>query len=183
MGVTAKVEQLCNDTPLDFGMSIPEHDLQLTDSAIIGPTYDVRTTLLVGNIRKYYSLKEIVAELHDGGLDGTFDYVYLQTGRKRTQNRGHCFINFTSHLLALEAWTWLQSHVWKLHQQHHQQQQQQQQLPAAMPHVSWAVIQGLEENVRSRNLAKRSKPGIERNVWTLHHVTAQTQCSGQMCLP
>jgi len=130
------------------------------------------TTLLVGNIPVRYNLREVVRELEELGLQSFFDFVYLQSGRKRSTNRGYCFVNFSSHMLALRGWNLLQSHVWKLHQPKSRSLQcgaalhmpQQPHLPAAS--VRWAQIQGYDENMRSRASALARTPAIERNVWT-----------------
>jgi len=114
-----------------------------TDSKIAGHRQQW-TTLQVGNIPIRYTLRELVTELHELGLKGV-DFVYLQTGRKRGVNRGYCFLNVSSHPLAIESWEVLESHMWKRHrtckpQQPWQQQQQQQELPLpAQSEYAWQV--------------------------------------------
>jgi len=144
------------------------------------------TTLLVGNLPLRYTLQEVVTELEDIGLQSSFDFVYLQTGRKKSNNRGYFFVNFLSHTLALRGWNVLQSHAWPLHRSQDRRQFgaascnsqgmfAQKQLPQLqfprlqVASVRWAQIQGFKENVHSRMNAFARTPTVQRNIWTQLH--------------
>jgi len=161
-----------------------------TDSKIVGHI-EQWTTLQVGNIPIRYTLQELVTELHELGLQGV-DFVYLQTGRKRGVNRGYCFLNVSSHPLAIESWEVLESHMWKRHRARkpqqpgqlwqQQQQQQQQQLHEELPlpsqsECAWQVAGEKEALTCQRAQVRWAKiQGLEENLRSRTH--ALTRCQG-----
>jgi hypothetical protein len=176
------------DVPDQHKLPFPTFGLQPTSEAAPLPdkpgwTPAEWTTLHVSNVPRRYSLRQVVTELEQIGLHGAIDFVYLQSGKKKSQNRGYCFINFVNKRLSLFGWSVLQSHTWTRPQRMQQQQQLKQfnntdlvspmttdeSVDAPAPaEVRWATIQGYEANLRSRMQAQWRIPTVMQRVWTSH---------------
>mmetsp|Transcript_72534 Transcript_72534/g.143830 ORF Transcript_72534/g.143830 Transcript_72534/m.143830 type:complete len:351 (+) Transcript_72534:73-1125(+) len=114
-----------------------------------------RTTVMIRGIPLQYQEEELKAEIRSLGFINAFDFVFLQRSKKGLSNRGFAFVNFKNPFLALQCFNCLSGHVWRKHRT--------SEVQAAA--VSWAMIQGLEENVRAR---RRALPSGHARFHSLH---------------
>jgi hypothetical protein len=118
--------------------------LDAADADLIGMHDEQhRTTVMIRGIPAQYHEEELKAEIRSLGFVDAFDFVFLQKGKKGTCNRGFAFVNFKRPSMAIGCFSCLSGHVWRKHQT--------SEVQAAA--VSWAVIQGLEGNLRARRQA------------------------------
>jgi len=73
------------------------------------------TTLMVRNIPYRYTQRELMAELEEVGLAGTFDFLYLPLDVEARWNVGYAFVNFINASLAKSALTLIPKHKFRLH--------------------------------------------------------------------
>jgi len=112
------------------------------------------TTLMVRNIPYHYTQRELIAELEDLGLAGTFDFVYLPAVLETMANVGYAFVNFTDMSLARSALELIPNHKFRLHQG----------AGSGKPaFVSVARIQGLEKNMKNYNNVAMKVPRMKEH--------------------
>merc|ERR1712048_706594 len=62
-----------------------------------------KTRIFVGSIPKSKTRDEILTELSSHSLEGVTDVVVYSSGTAGENNRGFCFVDFETHMLASEA--------------------------------------------------------------------------------
>lgn len=95
------------------------------------------TTLMIRNIPNRYTQKELIAELEDLGLGGSFDFLYIPLDKGTMSNVGYAFVNFIQESWAEKCMAEFQNYRFKRHRK----------VSGKVAAVSVAHIQGLEANL------------------------------------
>lgn len=96
------------------------------------------TTVMARNIPSNYAQRDLMEDLADLGLSGTFDFLYIPLDKNTMTNVGYAFVNFLDPRYAAQCMTVLQGFRFK------RNRRDRGRLAAASP----AHIQGLEANMR-----------------------------------
>lgn len=95
------------------------------------------TTLMIRNIPNRYTQKELMAELEDMELGGTFDFLYVPLDKGTMSNVGYAFVNFREPEWAQKCMLAFQDYHFKRHRK----------ISGKVAAVSVAHLQGLEANL------------------------------------
>jgi len=68
------------------------------------------TTLMIRNVPNRYTQHDLLAELDDLGLDGTFDFLYMPVDKASKASVGYAFVNFVAPSWASRCVTVLQEY-------------------------------------------------------------------------
>jgi hypothetical protein len=63
------------------------------------------TTMMIRNIPSRYTQQELVLDLKDLGLTGTFDFLYIPVDKGTSANVGYAFVNFIDATWAAKSWS------------------------------------------------------------------------------
>jgi hypothetical protein len=96
------------------------------------------TTIMARNIPSNYTQRDLMEDLADLGLKGTFDFLYIPLDKNTMTNVGYAFLNFLHPRHATECMRLLQGFRFK------RNRRDRGRMAAASP----AHIQGLEANLR-----------------------------------
>lgn len=95
------------------------------------------TTVMIRNIPNRYTQKELIAELEDLGLAGTFDFLYIPLDKGTMSNVGYAFVNFIQDTCAEKCMTSFQNYRFRRHRK----------ISGKIAAISVAHIQGLDANL------------------------------------
>jgi hypothetical protein len=95
----------------------------------------IMTTLMIRNVPNRYTQNDLLAELDELGLDGTFDFLYMPVDKASKASVGYAFVNFVAPSWASRCAAVLQGYIFTRYGKNRQ----------AM--VSVAHLQGLEANL------------------------------------
>jgi hypothetical protein len=119
------------------------------------------TTMMIRNIPGRYTQNDLMLDLKDLGLAGTYDFLYMPVDKATSANVGYSFVNFVD-----PAWATMCLKVFE-----HFRFTRHQQSSKKMASVSVAHLQGLEKNLQHyENTAvniskeKRRRPVIMANI-------------------
>jgi hypothetical protein len=114
------------------------------------------TSLMIRNVPSRYSHPDLMADLKDLGLGGTFDFLYIPVDKGTTANVGYAFVNFLSSTWADKCMRSFQNYRFK---RYHRS-------PYKLASVSVAHIQGLERNLQhyENSAVNASKQTLQRPV-------------------
>jgi len=109
------------------------------------------TTVVVRNVPRWYALMDLVTELQKMGFEDSVDFINLREDKKRGRNRGHAFVNFDTHGIAVRFFQTLRGHVWS-----------EKGLETSSKSVevavgSWAYVQGFKANIALGDVAAPKK--------------------------
>lgn len=95
------------------------------------------TTVMVRNIPNRYNQRDLMADIHDLGFDGCFDFLYLPVDAKMMKNVGYGFVNFLEAAQAISFMEALQKHRFRRYK-----------YCTKVASCSWAHLQGLSANLQ-----------------------------------
>lgn len=93
------------------------------------------TTLMIRNVPNRYTQEDLLKELEELGLGGTFDFLYMPKDKASKASVGYAFVNFVAHSWAVRCVTLLQGHTFTQYGKNKEAS------------VSVAHLQGLEANL------------------------------------
>jgi hypothetical protein len=94
---------------------------------------DNPTTIMIRSIPNRYNQQDLLEDLQNVGLSGTFDFLYLPIDRGTMSNVGYAFVNFIDNASALQCVSIFQNRRFQNH--------------SKLATVSFAHIQGLDANL------------------------------------
>jgi len=121
------------------------------------------TTMMIRNIPGRYSQQDLMSDLQDLGLHGTYDFLYIPIDKSTAANVGYAFVNFTDATWAEKCKNAFENyHFWR---------RGQKRSSNKVAIVSVAHLQGLEKNLQHYENAavnmsrdKRRKPVVLFNI-------------------
>lgn len=126
------------------------------------------TTLMIRNVPNLYTQRELVAELGELGLTGTFDFLYAPLDKGTLSNVGYAFVNFVNPEWASRCATVLHQHRFRRHRK----------VSGRTASVSVAHIQGLEKNLAHyEHTAVNSTKLKQHRPVVLANIAPKTECA------
>jgi len=119
------------------------------------------TTMMIRNIPGRYSQNDLMMDLNDLGLAGTYDFLYLPMDKATSANVGYAFVNFVQSSKAQQCMQAFEAFRFQRHQRSSNK----------WAKVSVAHLQGLEKNLAHYEKAavnvckeKRRRPVVMANI-------------------
>lgn len=101
---------------------------------------DAPTTMMIRNIPGRYSPNDLMMDLKESGLEGTYDFLYLPVDKGTSSNVGYAFVNFTEPSWAMKCKQSFEYYRFSRHKRSSGK--------GKLGRVSVAHLQGLEKNLR-----------------------------------
>lgn len=122
---------------------------------------DPPTTMMIRNIPGRYSQNDLMLDLKDLGLAGSYDFLYMPMDKGTAANVGYAFVNFINHFFAEKCMQSFTNYRFARHQR----------ASTKLACVSVAHLQGLEKNLEHYENAavnlvkeKRRRPVVVANI-------------------
>mmetsp|Transcript_66950 Transcript_66950/g.143159 ORF Transcript_66950/g.143159 Transcript_66950/m.143159 type:complete len:354 (-) Transcript_66950:130-1191(-) len=142
------------------------------------------TTIMIRNIPNRYTQSDLIAELEDLGLAGTFDFLYVPLDTGTMASVGYAFVNFLEPYWAMRCMAEFENYVFRRYQR----------ASCKVAHVSVAHIQGLDANLAHYEAAAVNKAKLkQRRPLVMAHISkvfvpkagdsSAGQASGNWLLP
>jgi len=119
------------------------------------------TTLMIRNIPGRYSQKDLMLDLQDTGLAGTYDFLYMPMDKATSNSVGYAFVNFNNSSHAAKCRQMFQDYHFS---RHHRTSKK-------LAIISVAHLQGLEKNMQhyeksaiNMSKEKRRRPVVVPNI-------------------
>jgi len=119
------------------------------------------TTMMIRNMPGRYSQNDLMADLHELGFAGTYDFLYIPIDKRTAANVGYAFVNFVANVWAERCAELFENYRFS----------NQKRSSNKLGRVSVAFLQGLEKNLQHYEHAainmsrdKRRKPVVMPNL-------------------